>query len=143
MSEILSQFSFLLLQVILSTWDQAEEWDEAFDSACFRVHALRFNGFSEQALRLAVAIVRHQLMSRSAGSSTPSTAASSPMVSTDEDSNSGPTTTAGGLITFGASHLDAGLAARIPYNAQGWVGMAGNPLGCLVDCLLEASLQTR
>ena len=97
------------------------DFTEHVPTACARVDALRSHGYTAEALRLAVAIVRTlkqgQLQSQQRW---------------DEQQSR--------LLANCTGSAVARNAALVPSAAEGWIGHPLDPIGCLFDTLAEASL---
>ena len=94
---------------------------EHVPTGCARVDALRSHGYTSEALRLAVAIVRTlkhgQLQSQQRW----------------EEQQSQ-------LLVHCTNSAVARNASLVPSAAEGWIGHPLDPIGCLFDTLAEASL---
>ncbi|PIK37660.1 putative zinc finger SWIM domain-containing protein 5 isoform X1 [Apostichopus japonicus] len=105
-------------------------WNEHFPTACARVDALRSHGYTREALRLAVSIIRHlkkvqkdYLRQIKQGSRKSKYRKSVQNSSVLNDLSNG---------LFGST--SSSRAAP-----EAWVGHPLNPIGCLINTLLEAS----
>lgn len=96
-------------------------WHEHVPTACARVDALRSHGYTVEALRLAVSIIRtlkqDQLQSQQRW---------------DEQQSRSSVKCTGSSV--------ARNPALVPSAAEGWIGHPLDPIGCLFDTLAEASL---
>lgn len=94
---------------------------EHVPTACARVDALRSHGYTAEALRLAIAIVRtlkqEQLQSQQRWE--------------EQQARS--------LLNCTGSAV-ARNAVQVPSATEGWIGHPLDPIGCLFDTLAEASL---
>jgi len=94
---------------------------EHVPTACARVDALRSHGYTTEALRLAVAIIRTlkqgQLQSQQRW----------------EEQQAR-------LLVNCTGSAVARNATQVPSAAEGWIGHPLDPIGCLFDTLAEASL---
>jgi len=96
-------------------------WHEHVPTACARVDALRSHGYTAEALRLAIAIVRTlkqgQIQSQQRWQ--------------DQQDR---------LLVNCTSSGVARNIAQVPSATEGWIGHPLDPIGCLFDTLAEASL---
>jgi len=96
-------------------------WHEHVPTACARVDALRSHGYTVEALRLAISIVRTlkqgQLQSQQRW----------------EEQQAR-------LLLNCTTSSVARNSAHVPSAAEGWIGHPLDPIGCLFDTLAEASL---
>jgi len=96
-------------------------WHEHVPTACARVDALRSHGYTVEALRLAISIVRTLKQGQLQGQQR-----------WEEQQ-------ARLLLNCTTSSV-ARNSAHVPSAAEGWIGHPLDPIGCLFDTLAEASL---
>ena len=90
-------------------------------TACARVDALRSHGYTAEALRLAIAIVRTLKQGQ----------CQSQQRWEEQQSR---------LVLNCTSSSVARNVAQVPSASEGWIGHPLDPIGCLFDTLAEASL---
>uniref|UniRef100_T1IH18 SWIM-type domain-containing protein n=1 Tax=Strigamia maritima TaxID=126957 RepID=T1IH18_STRMM len=107
-----------------SNWNSQGQplWHEHIPTACARVDALRSHGYTKEALRLAVAIVRTMKRQQRIEQQR-----------WQNDRSNG--------YFSGAPCTSLGISRQpMHFNTEGWIGHALDPIGCLFDTLAEASV---
>jgi len=110
-------------------------WHEHVPTACARVDALRSHGYTAEALRLAISIVRTLKQGQSQSQQRWEEQQSRLIVPCTTSSSSSSSSTPAATTAAAARNV-----ALVPSAAEGWIGHPLDPIGCLFDTLAEASL---